>query len=185
LSIGPWQSLVGGIVGTGMNFGFFLNEHEAVNLESAGFDKFPQTKEGKWIDKHSHQPGIAMFEKETAGKYLYQHFNLMKKELGIKYKDLESTFEMNELLKKNVPKATPLVKKLFERSAKLVATQIAGTLMYKERDMTFVMEGSLFYKAKNYKALVKQTVQDITKKYSPTFVRVEDSGVIGAAKLVA
>jgi hexokinase len=91
---------------------------------------------------------------------------------------------MNELLKKRVPKATAIAEKLFERSAKLVAAQIAGILLFKKRDMTFVMEGSLFYKARGYKSIVKKTVQEITKKYNATFIRVEDSGVIGAAKLV-
>src|SRR3989344_2843629 len=36
----PAETVAGGIVGTGMNFAFFLNERQLVNLEAACFDKF-------------------------------------------------------------------------------------------------------------------------------------------------
>ena len=71
-----WQGLVGGIIGTGVNFAIFLDEGTIVNLESAEFNKFPQTPEGKLIDKASKLPTSHLFEKEIAGGYLYQHFNI-------------------------------------------------------------------------------------------------------------
>lgn len=69
-----WNNLSAGIVGTGLNFALFINKNHLVNLESASFDKFPQTKEGKIVDLMSDKPGGALFEKETAGGYLYKHF---------------------------------------------------------------------------------------------------------------
>ncbi|MBI4079190.1 MAG: hypothetical protein HY429_02740 [Candidatus Levybacteria bacterium] len=56
-----WTSLAGGIVGTGTNLSFFLDEHYVVNLESGNFNKFMQSDEGKSIDSHSVVPGNQLF----------------------------------------------------------------------------------------------------------------------------
>ena len=64
-----WNGLVGGIVGTGLNFAIFLDEATIVNLEAANFDKFEQSPEGKLIDQASARPNSALFEKETSGGY--------------------------------------------------------------------------------------------------------------------
>lgn len=184
LTIGSWKNLVGGIVGTGINFGFFLDEHTAVNIEAAAFDRFPQTAEGKVIDAKSQAPGKTLFEKETAGKYLYRHFNHIMKQKKQRFQTLESTFELNEVLKSDDRVARETAVDLFDRSAQLVAAQIAGLLLFKKCDLTFVMEGSLFYKARGYRTMIKRTVQDLCLDHTVTFVRVEDSGVVGAAKLV-
>jgi hexokinase len=78
-----FDSLAAGIVGTGLNFAFFLNKNRLVNLESANFDKFPKTAEGQIIDKESNNPHGWVFEKETAGAYLYKHFNILIKDRKI------------------------------------------------------------------------------------------------------
>lgn len=92
-----FDNLAAGIVGTGLNFAFFLNKNSLVNLESASFDKFTQTPEGIAIDRHSLLPGRGLFEKETAGAYLYKHFNIIIKDRKINYSPINSTEELNRI----------------------------------------------------------------------------------------
>ncbi len=47
----PWENLACGIVGTGVNFAFFIDSKRLVNLESANFDKFPVSDEAVYLDK--------------------------------------------------------------------------------------------------------------------------------------
>ena len=98
-----WQSLAAGIVGTGLNFAIFLDEYTAVNLEAANFNKFTPSEEGIEIDNHSVSPGNALYEKETSGAYLYQHFNQYLKKNNIKFLPLISTDELDNLTYKKFP----------------------------------------------------------------------------------
>lgn len=177
------ENLAGGIVGTGLNFAFFLDENKLVNLEAANFDKFPQTKEGKIIDDESNQPGKALFEKETSGAYLYKHFNIIIRKRKIIYPNLSSTEELDIVSHKNIPRISKIARDILKRSAQLVACQIAGIVAFKERDMIFNMEGSLFWKGNNYKKTVEETVRKIAPKYKIDFVEIENSAILGAAKL--
>jgi len=58
------DKLAGGIVGTGFNLAFFLEKNKLINLESGGFNKFPQTSTGKIIDRESAQPGVDLLKKK-------------------------------------------------------------------------------------------------------------------------
>ena len=216
-----WDDLAAGIVGTGFNIAFFLGRQKAVNLESANFDKFPQTKEGRIVDQNSAKPGRSLFEKETAGAYLYRHFNLIIKERGISHPQISSTEELNTLCHpefisgssffrdaetasdgtSNVPvafdcdavkqvqhdrgKVSQIAKDLIKRSAQLVACQIAGITEFMGRNMVFNMEGSLFWKGNGYRETVEKTVKQLVPKYNVRFVEIENSAILGAAKLVA
>src|SRR3989338_1539100 len=51
------DELAAGIVGTGLNFAIFLDEHTAVNLEAANFNQFDPSPVGKIIEKKSTAPG--------------------------------------------------------------------------------------------------------------------------------
>lgn len=179
-----WDNLAAGIVGTGLNFAFFLDKEKAVNLESANFDKFPLSEEGKIIDSQSAKKGKAWFEKETAGAYLYKHFNLIIKEKKIKYPQIASTEELDIISRKNISQVSEIAKSLITRSAQLVAAQIAGITELKKRDTVFNMEGSLFWKANNYKETVGKTVKQLVPEYKVRFVEIKDSAILGAAKLV-
>lgn len=196
------DELAAGIVGTGFNMAFFLGKNKLVNLESANFDIFPQSREGRIIDVQSAQPGKALFEKETAGAYLYKHFNLIIKEKKIKYPQISSTEELDAISRKDITQVSEIAKNLITRSAQLVACQIAGVAEFKkqpssspfpmegegrsEKDsVIFNMEGSLFWKANNYKETVEQTVEQLVSRYNIKFVEIKDSAILGAAKLVA
>lgn len=171
--------LAGGVVGTGMNFAFFLDEHSLVNLESANFNRFKPSAAGLLVDAKSIKPGEALFEKEVSGAYLFQHYNLRrKKEFGI----IESTHQMDKVARGEIIGDKLLARDLFKYSAGLISCQIAGIANYKKRDMVFVMEGSLFWIGYNYRKTVVETVKSLTK-YKVKFEKIKDCGIVGAAQL--
>ena len=51
--------------------------------------------------------------------------------------------------------------------------------------MTFVMEGSLFWKGYKYKETVEQTVKQLLPEYCIKFIRLENSDILGGAKLLS
>lgn len=179
----PAQSIAGGIVGTGLNFALFPDDTHVVNLEAANFDKFRQSEEGKQINAQSLTNGRALFEKETAGGYLFHHLNILLTKNGIKHPTIDSTQQLNRLARGNVETVSGLARQLFEHSAALVACEIAGITNFKKRDMIFIMEGSLFWVGWNYKKMVESYMTKLTN-YHVTFEEIKDVGIIGAAKLV-
>ncbi|MBI2443169.1 MAG: hypothetical protein HYV40_04670 [Candidatus Levybacteria bacterium] len=179
------EEIAAGILGTGMNFAMFLDKEHPVNLEAANFDKFPQSDTGKIIDKHSASPGMALLEKEVSGAYLYKHFNEMIKRDGISFPPLSATQELDGLLEDPHADVYPLAKMLLERSAGLIAATIAGITKYKQKDMTFVMEGSLFWSARYYRRNVRKMLLSLIPEYTVTFIKIDDSPIYGAAKLIA
>ncbi len=171
------EELFGGIIGTGVNLAIFNSAGEAVNLESANFNKFSLSAEAKYIDDISTHKGKAIFEKEVSGAYLYKHYNL--RHPGQLISDTGVLAQLSQGTDSRAQEA----QKLFDHSASLVACQIAGILEFKERDMVGIMEGSLFWKADNYKMLVETYVSMLTK-YSVHFTKVDDDSIIGGAMLV-
>lgn len=147
-------SVIAGVVGTGTNFGFFLDETTAINLESGNFDKFQLSKTELIIDQNSKNPGKQLFEKEVAGAYLYQHYNLLAK------KNIYSTKELTKLAKKG----DLIAQELINRSASLIACQIAGIYQFKKLknphlELKTIIEGSLFKKGWNYSKIVKNALK--------------------------
>lgn len=171
------EEIFGGIVGTGVNFSYFTDTLEAVNLESANFNKFPLSAEAAYIDSVSVHKGKALFEKEVSGAYLYKQYNLHHPD-----KLLADTSAL-AALSKGVTEESHAAKRLLDRSASLVACQIAGILEFKKRNMVGVMEGSLFWKADNYKTLVEAYLS-LLSKYTVRFTKFDDDSIIGGAMLV-
>ncbi|MBI2430808.1 MAG: hypothetical protein HYV39_02230 [Candidatus Levybacteria bacterium] len=181
----PWRELAGGIVGTGVNFSFFTTENHIINLEAGNFNKFPQTEEGKLIDKASVRPGSSLFEKETSGAYLYKHFNHMIEKQKVSFPPLSETKELDIVMLTGKPAVSKLAQNTIRQSAQLIACQIAGITRFKQTDITFVMEGSLFWKGLSYKQIVEETVKKLVPEYTVTFVEIPNSPIIGATKLVS
>ncbi len=173
------HTIAAGIVGAGTNFAFFLNENTAVNLESGNFDKFPQTVTGKIINRNSLNPGRYLFEKEISGAYLYQHYNGKAK--------IKSTKELSLL----ADQGDFVAQKLFERSASLIACQIAGLYKFKKMKienckLKIVMEGSVFWDGWQYQRLVNNYLEKLDiSKGSIEFIKINNSSLIGAAKLIS
>jgi hypothetical protein len=156
-----------------------------VNLESANFDKFTPSVEGKLIDKASARPKSALFEKEIAGGYLYQHFNIRLHKEGLDFPDVKSTKDMDAVAFKDIPLVSLMAREVSDHSSSLVSCQIAGIADFLKRDCVVVIEGSLFWKGWRYKENVGVTVRQLAPEYQTSFVFVEESGVLGAAKLLS
>ncbi len=175
------DEVVGGVVGTGINFGGFSDRNHVVNLESGNFNKFKQTKSGKQIDKESIKPTEHIFEKEVSGAYLYKHFNIICNKV-----ELKSTKELSGLAEqKGESEISKIAQKLIKRSASLIASKIAGVSMFKKnKDLVVIIEGSLFWNGWNYKNMVMKYSNRILGKNSIKFIKIENSNLKGAAKLV-
>jgi hexokinase len=184
LSVYESDVLACGIVGTGVNFAYFESPKEAINLEAANFAAFAQSPEGQEIDTLSSHPGSALFEKETAGAYLYQHFNLKVKKMGLNHSGLSSTLELKQAMYSPDLQVANLARSIMTRSAKLIATQIAGLARFRKRDMVFVMEGSLFWEGDIYKPTVEDTLKTLLPSQNVLLVRLTNSPITGAAQLV-
>jgi hexokinase len=179
-----WDAIAAGIVGTGMNFAIFLNRNTMVDLESANFIDFPQSEAGKEIDMHSVSPGVALYEKEVSGAYLYQHFNILAKKRDILFQTIDSSEQLNFLVRHEMPEVVELARKVLDHSASLVSTQIAGILEFSKRDLTFIMQGSLFWGGHGYKERIEDLVAELVPDYSASYEQILHSDIIGASKLV-
>ena len=181
----PRNNLVAGVIGTGLNFAIFLDERTLVNLESANFNKFPQSPEGKLIDQGSNHPGTALFEKEISGGYLYKNFNIRLAKEGLNYPNVSSTKEMDNVAFNDIPKVSLLAREVSEHSSSLVSCQIAGITQFYNRDCTVIIEGSLFWKGYRYKENVGVVCRQLVPDHQVSFVFIEESGILGAAKLIS
>jgi hexokinase len=225
----PREALIGAIMGTGTNLSFF-NEDRAVNLESENFDKFIPSKECLKIDKNSNQPKTALFEKETAGAYLYKQFNLLLKENNIDYPPLSSTKEISNLALGNRRQNTDspdlignnrgqiadktdngnpsvssvnsairppysvigpptnisdLAMRLLNKSAAYLAAQLAAIAEFKKHDLVIIAEGSLIWENNLYKSFIDEYLRRLSPNYKVALVKIENSSIMGGAKLVA
>ncbi len=180
-----WDELVGGIVGTGINFAFFLDKNKLVNLEAANFDKFPLSIEAKKLDSTSVHKGRALLEKEVSGAYLHKLFNIALKNQGINYPLISATRELDELMISDDKKIAKLAKHFMQRSSELVASEMGGIALFKKQDLVFIMEGSLFWLGLGYKRHIKDLLEKTIPKLKIKFSKIDNSTILGAAKLVA
>jgi hexokinase len=196
------NSIAGAIMGTGTNATFFHNE-KAINVQSGGFDKFSLSDECKEIDKDSLMPGASLFEKETAGGYLYKHFNYYLDKNHIDFPRLDSTLQLNYLINdhpefnsgsneelKKMPDQvrhdiTETTRSLFEKSAAYFAGQIAGLTAFKNHDMTFIIEGSMYWENDLYRKFVDGYLEKLSPDLKIKTIKVVNSPISGAARLIA
>ncbi len=182
LSKAPRAELVAGILGTGMNFAFFLPDGGPVNLEAASFNKFPHTQEGAIVDKKSLVPGASSFEKEVAGGWLFKQYNAAAERLGYQSR-LADSLELSTLAATNSDEGR-LARQLLERSSAMVACQIAGIARFLGHGITVVMEGSLYWKASGYKEHLKKQLARLVPNYQVQIIAISDSDIVGSGKLV-
>jgi len=177
--------------------GFFQAE-VAINIESKNFDKLPLTKLREIIDKKSDDRGFSLAEKETSGAYLYQIFNAGKDRLvGKHFPDLFSTDQLNDILtgafrfpgsirKEEAEKTYLFTERIFQRSAQVTAVQLCGILEKLDKTkgvVSVIMEGGIFWKARNYHALVNLYVNMILPEVIVSFARLYGSSRRGIAIL--
>lgn len=176
----------------------FSQAEVAVNIESSNFNKIPMTILGQIVDKQSDLPSYALAEKEAGGAYLYQIFNAGKDRIfDFSFPRLNATDELNDILTsafkfpKNLTHSEKeLVRqfsqRIFHRSAQIVAIEIAGVLLKLKRTqgiVPIVMEGGIFWKAKNYSTLINAYLHDILPEVIPSFARLFGSSRRGIAIL--
>ncbi|OGG03622.1 hypothetical protein A2W14_03810 [Candidatus Gottesmanbacteria bacterium RBG_16_37_8] len=177
--------------------GFGQNE-VAINIESKNFNKIPGTKLREIVDKQSDDPGYSLAEKEAAGAYIYQIFNTGKdKIIGKKFPDLTSTDQLNDIItgafnfpenisERQQEKAYLFAERIFHRSAQIVAIELCGILMKLNKTsgvVPIIIEGGIFWHARNYPALVNLYVNMILPEVIPSFARLFGSSRRGIAIL--
>lgn len=201
LTFCPKDFLAGAIMGTGTNNTFFHNDI-AINTQSGGFDKFTLTEECRQIDMDSSKPGSSLFEKETAGGYLYKQFNYHLVKNKINYPLLKSTKELGDLISSH-PKLDSgsyqvwaeipdqirkdildIARSLFEKSAAYFAGQIAGLAAFKMHDMKLIIEGSVYWENPLYKNFFNEYLELLSPDIKIEIKKVQNSSIIGAARLV-
>jgi hexokinase len=175
----------GAIIGTGTNISF-SHHGFAVNLESGGFNKFTPSSECLEIDKKSDQKGVSLFEKETAGGYLYKHFNYYLDKSQLTHKPISSTKELQAIALDNKnPRAQILASSLLEKSAAYFAGLIAGLTAFKNHNMTFIIEGSMYWENDLYRKFVDDYLDKLSPDLKIKIIKVDNSPIIGAARLIA
>lgn len=185
LEVAPWDKIVGGIVGTGTNMGFFTTEHSIVNLESGNFDKLTPTESGIYVDSISTNPSKHLFEKEVSGAYLYQHYNYYVNKIDPDAPKVQMSTELSAIDPSDKERYD-LVNQLVKRSASLFAAQIAGMITYKHQDhLSFVMEGSVFWDIPQYVQAVYEQLNNFhIPSESFSFHHIKNSNLEGGARLV-
>lgn len=178
-------------------YGFGQNE-VAVNIESKNFDKIPANALRTIVNKKSDDPGYSLAEKEAAGAYLYQIFNAGKDAiLGKEFPELTSTDQLNDIVtgafayskkiqNSKIQETKKFAERIFHRSAQIVAIQLCGILLKLGKTkgvVPIVMEGGIFWYAKNYPALVNLYVNMILPEVVPSFARLFGSSRRGIAIL--
>ncbi len=177
----------------------FAQAEVAVNIEAKNFDKYEGSKLRGFIDKTSDDPGHSLAEKEAAGAYLYRIFNAAKEKLlGRSLPDLTSTDQLNDIITgayvynnkqktvNNNQNAKKFAERIFHRSAQIVAIELCGIFMKIGKTkgiVPVVMEGGIFWKAKNYPTLVNLYINMILPEVIPSFARLFGSSRRGIAIL--
>ncbi len=181
------SNLFAGIVGTGVNLAFFLDDQTVINTQVADFNNFTQTSTGKRADADSPNAGKQLFEKEVAAGTLFQHYNILVEQLTLLTGPLQSTKELAILADGNVAREGDIARGLFKRSASLLAAMFAGFYEHrgKPTKLTAIMQGGLFWEGPNYKEMVVDAMIELGVPADViTFEILERSGLIGAAKLI-
>lgn len=178
----------------------FSQTEVAINIEAKNFDKIAATRLREIVDKRSDDPGYSLAEKEAAGAYLFQIFNAGKdKILGKDFPSLSSTDELNDILanafkypkrldREKKQQAFLFAERILKRSAQIVALEICGIMMKigkKSGIVPMVMEGGIFWKAKNYPSLVNLYINMILPSVIPSFARLFGSSRRGIAILAS
>lgn len=175
-------ALAAGVIGTGFNFGFFIDENSVVNLESGNFSRFEPTDSGAAIDRASLNPGAQLFEKEVSGGYLHLHYNILRDKTGAAGVDASNAADVSAAASVGSGTARCVLKK----SASLAAAELAAIYEYKGNSgLNAVIEGSLYWRGFCYRADVDYF---LTRLGIPAgavkIISVDESSITGAAELI-
>lgn len=197
-----WNTIIGGIVGTGANYALTLPNREVINLESGNFNTFPISESGMQVDSESTNVGKQLIEKEIAGAYLFKHYNFYVKKESIDTPLLTSTTQLSEIAENSTHVGSKIAQLILERSAALTTAQIAGIYLFKTNipalivrteqcsvptnstNLTFIMEGNLFWHGWNYKVNVERYLYNLGLSEAISFTKNEHHSIKGALTLL-
>ena len=114
-------AMVAGIVGTGYNMAFYLDDNTIINLQASDFTGFKPTSTGKFVDMHSSNRGEQLYNKEVAAGELFKHYDALIKLQSLKAATLHLTAELTLVATKNGQGDREATVALFRHSASLVA----------------------------------------------------------------
>jgi hexokinase len=180
-------NVMGGVIGTGVNFGFVSKDKKCIiNLESGNFNKFHQTSTGRQVDKESLHKGTQLFEKEVSSKYLCQHFNDYLKRYDISLPPTENGEDISMYARlNNESDESEIAQILLTRSARFAACQIAGVYRFLEYEkLICVTEGSLAWKGWNYMKNLTEALEELgISQTDLIFHKIDKSSILGCAYL--
>ncbi|MFV0507512.1 MAG: hexokinase family protein [Bacteroidales bacterium] len=203
-----FDSYIGLIVGTGTNMATFFHTSRInkdieswegilpINLESGNFTPDVLTELDKIVDDKSSNKGKQKFEKAVSGMFVGRLLNAAFPDKFDEHTDGKYMSYVIDNPKKFDTEAVELSQDAYKRSAKLVASTIAGLILSGNppTDRTYrvliVAEGSLFWshlsEYKDYNKMVKKYLRDLLDHMHYSNVqfdiqRVENANLIGAA----
>lgn len=178
LSDSSFDGYIGLIVGTGTNMATFIHsdrigkldkEHNwqgltPINLESGNFRPLHLTAIDDQVDVASGTQGAQRFEKAVSGMYLGKIFTALFPKDGFDEKfDAKSLTDLINKPGKNKKKHVRAARRIYKRSAKLVAASLAGLVAVMVahdpgiKKVCLTAEGSLFWsKVKGCRAYNKE-----------------------------
>ncbi len=178
LSDSSYDAYIGLIVGTGTNMATFIHSDQIgkldkelnwtgltpINLESGNYRPLHLTDIDNQVDVASGTQNAQRFEKAVSGMYLGKIFTTLFPEDGFDEKfDAKSMTDMINKPDKNKKKHVRAARRIYKRSAKLVAASLAGLVAVmvshnpEIKRVCLTAEGSLFWsKVKGCKAYNKQ-----------------------------
>ena len=99
------------------------------------------------------------------------------------FRRIYSTKEL-DIIASGPSKEGEVARNILIKSAQLSACLLAGLTLYKNSDLTCIMEGSLFWKGHQYKQHFEETLSLLLPTHHVTLAKIPQSPLIGAAKLL-
>jgi hexokinase len=181
------ENLIATIAGTGYNIAIFLDNNTVVNLQASDFTGFTQTSTGKVVDSESKNTGEQLYNKEVAAGDLFKHYNVLIPLLHLKTPPLQLSEELSWLAQKGIGIESQVARELLERSASLIAAQLAGIYIFKGRPLglTCITQGSLFLKGSDYISNIQSQLETLgVSRNAFEFKKIKNSDVLGVIKLI-
>jgi hexokinase len=211
LSDSSFDAYIGLIVGTGTNMATFIHSDQIgkldkelnwqgltpINLESGNYKPLHLTAIDDQVDAASGTKDAQRFEKSVSGMYLGKIFTALFPEDGFDEKfDSKALTDLINKPGKNKKRHVREARRIYKRSAKLVAASLAGLVLVMVshdpaiKKICLTAEGSLFWsKVKNckeYNKLVSKTLKDLLGELDHKDVKVKvteihNANMIGSA----
>lgn len=186
---------MGVILGTGTNACYYEKE-KAINIEWGNFNRLPQAKYDRELDRLSQNPGGQILEKMISGMYLGKLAGLMLKDTGYPLRKPEAfrTEDISAIESGKRPSGKPLKKVcmlISTRAARLAAAAMAAVITKIDPNLskkhTIAVDGSLYEKHPRFAKEIRKALDNVFNKKAKNvkLKLTKDGSVIGAAIIAA